>query len=100
MRLHELTKLLESDYEIRMDYLPDIYELFRKLDLNVIAQYSWDFVEKEINSVDKLTYFSLDGHEVRIPLDLEKPLLYNLKVLKITNNNGLFIYIGYEKFHS
>lgn len=98
MKLCELTKLIEDDnYSLRMNELPDMYNLLQKLGVNLPNQYSYDVVEKEIENISEL---ELCAGVLHISRSLDNNLLYNLKVLKISNKSELEIYIGYEKFHN
>lgn len=95
MKLGELDKLLEANYTIRMNNLPDMYEfLNRHLIKKLPDKYSISTVELVTKNIPNL---SVNSGELCISRKFDWNTIKNLDVLKITDN--LIVYVGYEYFH-
>lgn len=97
MRLHELLKVLESPYILCMNNIADAYEIITKLGGKVDDTYDWQSIKYAIEDIPGLDILS---NNILLLKNIDINLIINLKVLKITNDYEIMIYVGYEKFHT
>ena len=98
MKLRELIPMLDFDYKVVMDELPDMYTLLSKLGSKLPHNYSLDIAKKEADKYPELLYIM--GGRLYIRNNLDFNLISELKVLKIIDDGIHFVLVGYEKYHN
>ena len=96
MTLHEISKIIfHNNWKVAMNNLQDIYVFLEKLGASTPNKLDWDYVNSTVENYSILT--KVDDYVVIEVIPEIWNLLYNLKVLEITED--FTVIVGYGRNH-